>query len=141
MSQNPEKELEVFLASKPAWMQRFLLTGVGSLNHDDIREWCNNFHECQRVTGEYERILQQIPAKWKEYRKRQKLEAKPLIQSLVPKATPGRKLNRELAEQIWTLDAEGKTNQEIQQTLKERGVNISLEAVESYLKNRRRARK
>lgn len=141
VSQNPEKELEVFLASKPAWMQRYFQTGLGSLNQTEVIKWSNSVDEVFKLTSEYERILKQMPAKWKEYRKRQKLEAQRLLQYLVPKGTPGRKLNRELAKQIWALDAEGKTNQEIQQTLKEREVNISLEAVESYLKKRRRARK
>jgi hypothetical protein len=141
VSQNPEKQLEEFLASKPTWMQRFLQMSFGLLSPDDIREWGNNLDEAIGAKDEYERILQQTPDKWKEYRKRQKQEAQPLIQSLVPKATPGRKLKSELAEQIWALDAEGKTNQEILQTLRDRGVNLSLEAVESYLKKRRRARK
>jgi hypothetical protein len=57
------------------------------------------------------------------------------------KGKPGRKPNVKLAERIWALDAEGKTNREIQETLNTDGENLSLEAVESYLKKRRRARK
>ena len=140
MSKNPEKQLEEFLASKPEWMRRYFQKGMGSLNRDEIVETLQS-SEIITLTSEYKKILQLMPDKWKEYRKRQKLDAQPLIQILVPKATPGRKLNSELAEQIWKLDAEGKTNQEIQQTLKDRKVNLSLEAVESYLKKRRRARK
>jgi hypothetical protein len=59
----------------------------------------------------------------------------------INKGKPGRKQNVELAERIWALDAEGKTNREIQETLNTSGENRSLEAVESYLKKRRRARK
>jgi len=44
----------------------------------------------------------------------------------------------ELEQRIWKLDAEGKTNREIQQILSAEGVNRSLEAVEAYLKTRRR---
>ena len=59
----------------------------------------------------------------------------------IKKGKPGRKPNVELAERIWALDAEGKTNREIQETLNTSGENLSLEGVESYLKKRRRARK
>ena len=59
----------------------------------------------------------------------------------IKKGKPGRKLNVELAERIWALKAEGKTNREIQERLNASGKNLSLEAVESYLKKRRRARK
>jgi hypothetical protein len=90
VSKNPEKELEEFLASKPAWMQRFLQTSFGLLSPDDTQEWGNNLAEACGATDEYERILQLMPAKWKEYRKRQKAEAQPLIQMLVPKGKPGR---------------------------------------------------
>jgi hypothetical protein len=141
LSETPEKQLEEFLASAPAWKQRCLLTGFCSLNHDEIQEWSNNLDEDSRLTKEYERILQLMPAKWKEYRKRQKAEAQPLIQMLVPKGNAGRKQNVELAERIWALDAEGKTNRQIQATLNNSGEHLSLEAVESYLKKRRRAHK
>jgi hypothetical protein len=59
----------------------------------------------------------------------------------IKKGKPGRKPNVKLAERIWALDAEGKKNREIQETLHTSGENLSLEAVESYLKKRRRARK
>lgn len=107
MSHNPEKELEEFLASTPAWMQRCLLTGFGSLNHDEIREWSNNLDEDFRLTKEYERILQQIPAKWRAYRKRLKAEAQPLIQSLVPKGKAGRPRRTALAQEAVELQQRG----------------------------------
>jgi hypothetical protein len=138
VSKNPEKELEEFLASKPAWMQRFFQTRFGSLSPDDIQEWCNNFDEVCRAKDEYERILQLIPAKWKAYRKRLKQEAQGFSQLLVPKGQAGRKRNEELAERIWQLDADGKSNLEIHCVLRAEGINLSLEGVESYLKSRRK---
>jgi hypothetical protein len=59
----------------------------------------------------------------------------------IKKGKPGRKPNVELAERIWALDAEGKTNLEIREALNTSGEHRSLEAVESYLKKRRRAGK
>jgi hypothetical protein len=90
LSETPEKQLEEFLASKPAWMQRFLQTSIGLLSPDDTQEWGNNLGEAMRAKDEHERILQLMPAKWKEYRKRQEAEAQPLIQLLIPKGKPGR---------------------------------------------------
>jgi hypothetical protein len=57
------------------------------------------------------------------------------------KGKRGRKPKLELAERIWALKAEGKKNVEIQKILNASGESLSLEAVESYLKTRRRARK
>ena len=56
----------------------------------------------------------------------------------IKKGKPGRRPNVDLAERIWALDAEGKTNREIRETLKANGLSTSLEAVEAYLKTRRR---
>jgi len=50
----------------------------------------------------------------------------------------GRKPNVELAERIWTLHDAGKTSPEIRKALATGGVNLTLEAVEAYLKTRRR---
>jgi len=59
----------------------------------------------------------------------------------IEEGKPGRKPNVKLAERIWALDEAGKTNREIHETLKSKGLSISLEAVEAYLKTRRRPRK
>jgi hypothetical protein len=98
LSKTPEKQLEKFLASKPAWMQRFLQTSFGLLSPDDTQEWGNNLDEAMRAKDEYERILQLMPATWKEYRKRQKAEAQQLIQMLVPKGQAGRPLDSKAQE-------------------------------------------
>jgi hypothetical protein len=74
-------------------MRRFLQTSFGLLSPDDTQEWGNNLDEAMRAKDEYERILQLMPAEWKEYRKRQKAEAQPLIQLLVPKGNAGRPLD------------------------------------------------
>jgi len=141
LSKNPEMQLEEFLASTPVWMQRCLLTGFGSLNQDEIREWSNNLDEVIRLTGEYERILQLLPAKWKEYRKRQKREAQHILQYLVPKGKAGRKRNDELAERIWALADAGNTSRQIQAALKKNEINLAQEGIEYYRKTQRRPRK
>jgi hypothetical protein len=106
----PEKQLEEFLASKPEWIRRYFQKGMGSLNQDELVEMLQS-GEIITLTSEFERILQQIPDKWKAYRKRHEWEAKQLLRYLVPKA--------------------------IQMHLKADDVSLSLEGVEAYLKTRR----
>jgi hypothetical protein len=101
-------------------------------------------HTADELRPRFERILQHCgPAKWKRYcdnaKAARSASADPFVR--MPRRKPGRKLNCDLAERIWALDAAGKKNHEIQETLKASGENLSLEAVESYLKKRRRARK
>ena len=102
MSKSPEAQLEEFLASKPAWMQKYLQTGFASLNQDDIQEWCNNLDDVCRLKDEYERTLQLIPAKWREYRKRLKRDHVRVSnyesQLLVPKGTAGRPIDSKAKE-------------------------------------------
>ena len=50
----------------------------------------------------------------------------------------GRKEQCELFQRILSLKTEGKTSAKIQETLEYEGRSISIEAVESYLKTRRR---
>ena len=56
------------------------------------------------------------------------------------KRRPGRKEERELAAQIYSLRAEGKTVPQIRRILAKKGKNCSCEAIESYLKSRRKQR-
>jgi hypothetical protein len=63
------------------------------------------------------------------------------IEIAVGKVKRGRPVRDELSEQILALDAEGKTNQEIHETLSASGEHLSLEGVEAYLKTRRRSLK
>lgn len=88
MSKSPEKELGEFLASKPAWMEKALQGDFSSVPLG--LESSNNLDKVNELTPEYERILQQIPAEWKKYRKKLKQNYQRLAQTMVPKAKPGR---------------------------------------------------
>lgn len=59
-----------------------------------------------------------------------------LVELAKPK--PGRKQERELAERIWRLKAEGKTVPQIRTILASEGTHKSSEAIASYLKARRK---
>jgi predicted YcjX-like family ATPase len=107
LSMNPEKVLEEFLAPLPAWMQRTLQQGFPSLTQAEISEWWRNPDEVQHLTDEYERILQQIPKKWREYRKRLKQEARIFDRFLVPKGTAGAPQKKELAQKAAVLQRQG----------------------------------
>jgi hypothetical protein len=107
LSGNPEKELEAFLAPLPAWMQRTLQQGFPSLTQVEILEWWRNPDEVLNLTDEYERILQQIPKRWREYRKRLKQEARVFDQFVVPKGTAGAPQKKELAQKAALLQRQG----------------------------------
>jgi hypothetical protein len=101
----PEKELKKFLASKPAWMQRVLQEDFSSFSRDENLEWINNQDRVYELRHEYQRILQQIPATWREYRK--KLMRNSLDRLLVPEGRPGRPTKSALAEEAAGLQRAG----------------------------------
>jgi hypothetical protein len=119
LSGNPERELEAFLAPLPAWMQRTLQQGFPSLSQAEISEWWRNPDEVLNLTDEYERILQQIPKRWREYRKRLKQEARVFDQFLVPKGKPGAPRKDSLARGAAVLHRQGKNFPQIAAALNE----------------------
>jgi hypothetical protein len=96
VSKNPDKELEEFLASKPAWMRRYFQNGIGYLNQDELVEMLQN-GEIITLTSEYEKILQQMPVKWRDYRRRLKRENK-IFDLLIPKGKAGRPVDNKAGE-------------------------------------------
>lgn len=107
MSRNPEKELEEFLTPLPAWMRRFFQEGFPALVQSEIADSARNLDEVFRLKAEYERILQQIPVKWRKYRERLKREGRQTAQYearfLVPKGKPGAPRKTELAQEAALL--------------------------------------
>lgn len=116
MPKNPELELEEFLVSVPAWMRRTFETGFPSLSQAEIAQWFGNYDELSRLQREYERILQLIPVKWREYRKRLKREAHQSFQFeskfLIPKEKLGRPLDSK-AQKYFELHSSGVSCREI----------------------------
>jgi hypothetical protein len=157
-----ENELNAFLAGLPAYQLKYLEQGYSSLTPEDIQrfnEWFENSeewlsapspdekliaHSLPVIAEMYRLILAQAPVKLKERRKQKEREMRGDLRSFIEiaigKVKRGRNARDELAEQIWTLDAGGKTNQEIRETLSASGEHLSLEGVEFYLKTRRRPR-
>lgn len=141
MCNEPEKQLENFLASIPEWMRRFFQNGYGALSGSELSE-CTFNGDVSPRRAEYEAILQRMPARWKAYRKRVERE---LVANFLPlfvsRGKPGRKRNDKVAERIWSLTDAGNTSRGIQAALKNDGINLTLEGIESYRKTRRRPRK
>jgi hypothetical protein len=142
---SPEKELEEFLAPLSVLMRRILQYDYSSLDDPSISQeeklqWITNQDKESELRPKYEAILQRNPAEWTEYCQRAKRIDKAMAQQfrIAPRGKPGRKPETELAERIWKLDVEGRANREIQQILNAEGKRLSLEAIESYLKTRRR---
>ncbi|MGA2569627.1 MAG: hypothetical protein ABSF23_03840 [Terracidiphilus sp.] len=163
VSIHAENELDAFLAGLPAYQRKYLEQGISSLTREDTHQLNEWFRESEIwlsapnpdekliagslpvIAETYRLLLAQAPLKLKERRKREEREIRGVIRSFIEIAVGnikrGRKPRDELAEQIWALDAEDKTNQEIRETLSASGEHLSLEGVESYLKTRRRPRK
>lgn len=143
MSDDAERELAAFLAGLPDYQRKALNEEGLSLTPDEWRlftDWLSTSDNFETLYKEHIRLLRHVPARMKEYRKRviRQHGAGSADALNIPKGNPGRKPNAILAERIWELDAAGKSNREIRETLNAGGENLSLEAVESYLKNRRR---
>jgi hypothetical protein len=98
VSNAPETQIEEFLASKPKWIWRYFQKGIGSLNQDELVEMLQS-DEIITLTSEYEKILQQMPIKWREYRKRLKRENS-VFDSLLPKGNPGRPVDSKAREYL-----------------------------------------
>jgi hypothetical protein len=107
VAKSPQQELEEFLASKPAWMQRALQHGESSLTRGEWTELINCGDELSRQRTEYERILQFIPAKWREYRKMRKREAQQMLHVLLPQGKPGAPRKDDLAREAERLQQRG----------------------------------
>jgi hypothetical protein len=163
VSTHAEKGLDAFLAGLPSYQRKYLEHGISSLTREDTQqfnEWLRKSEEWlsapnpdeELIAGSlpviaetYRLLLAQAPLKLKERRKREEREMRGRLRSFIEiaigRVKRGRKARDELAERIWALDAEGKTNQEICEALSASGENLSLEGVESYLKTRRRSRR
>lgn len=157
MSKQGKADLERFLASLPIYQRKFLEHGFSSLTPPE-KEQFNNWLERGGspliplvttpvlplvISALHWAKLSQMDAMVKRYRKIAKEELWKDYQSfleVLPKAKLGRPENVEVCQTIWKLHADGMTNRQIQNALKDKGKNLSLEAVESYLKTRRRSR-
>lgn len=135
MAKSPQQELEEFLASKPAWMQRALQHGESSLTRGEWTELINCGDELSRQRTEYERILQLIPAKWREYRKMRKREAQQMLHVLLPQGKPGAPRKDDLAREATALHQAGKNYPQAAAVLSEKHQKpITPEAVRKLIK-------
>jgi hypothetical protein len=142
-AQEGKNELDAFLASRPPWMQRFFQFGFGSLDQNEILEWTNGLNEVFSSKSEYERILRQIPVKWRDYCKRLKREARQSFQFeaqfLVPKGKAGAPRKDELAQQAGLLQGNGMSLPQIATQLNktlEEGNKTNADALRKLLKRR-----
>ena len=167
MAQSPEQELAEFIAPLPQSLQKILWHDHSSMTDLEWAEWVHSkspftadqLQELKATTGwqpqtyprtadelrpGFEAILRRCDrAEWKRYcdnaRAARRADADSHV--LMPRGEPGRKPNDELAERIWALTDAGNTSREIQTALKNDGINLSQDGIESYRKTRRRPRK
>jgi hypothetical protein len=114
VTKKAQKELEEFLASKPAWMQRVLQAVFSFSSREEELEWIANQDKVIEQQPEFERILRQIPAQWQAYRKRLKQQSQPMLRmmGMLPKGMPGR-LPDSKAEKYFALHANDASYREI----------------------------
>jgi hypothetical protein len=104
-SKNPEIE---FLDSLPVWLRKACEEGLSNFTEAEMAEWVKNQdYACDKIC-EYERILRRIPAKWSEYRKRNKLEGAKAFVYFLPPNPEGRPRN-EIYPNAAKLMQEGKS--------------------------------
>ncbi len=163
MAQSPEQQLAEFMAPLPQWLQKALWHDYPSMTPLESEHWLDSVspftveqleelkatagwqterypYTAEELRPEFEKILQRCsPTMWNRYCDNARAGLK--VHAQMPRRNRGRKPNDDLAGRIWALKAEGKKNLEIQKILNASGESLSLEAVESYLKKRRRARK
>ena len=138
-----ERELEEFLSSLPAYKRKvFELYTIPMTMEEVAQSLAEPLPEAGQVDEleeRYMQLLERIPEKAKWYKRRHKKIFGAFSPGMpMPNVKRGRKPNMELAERIWLLRKSGKTNPEIQKILAAEGENRTLEAVEAYLKTRRR---
>lgn len=144
-----ERELEEFLSSLPAYKRKVFELYTTPITTEECDQL---FAESLRQAGQdgqddqlterYMQLLERIPEKAKWYKKRHKEIFGAFSPGMpMPKIKRGRKPNEKLAARIVSLHDSGKTSPEIQKILEAEGENLTLEAVEAYLKTRRRKAK
>jgi hypothetical protein len=114
VSKNPEKELEEFLASLPAYKRKELEQGCSSFTQDERNEWvrdlvADNAESAAALQREYLRLVERIPKKVREYRER---EIRDWVQnmtalSLLPANPEGRPRKDDLADEAALLKKSG----------------------------------
>lgn len=138
-----EKALEEFLSGLPSYKRKVFELDFESLTQDEVTltvaEPLREAGQVDEFEARYMQLLEQIPERAKWYKRRQKEifgEFSPGMP--MPKIKRGRRPNVELAELIWSLHDSGKTSPEIQKILAAKSWNLTIQAIEAYLKTRRR---
>lgn len=131
-----EVELATFLESQPSWLRKCLQLDFAFTNEEGLA-WSNSGNEHSRAKEEYERLLQRVPHKWREYRE----ELKRRALSNLPEAHPGAPRKDALAEEAGELQASGKSYAQIAIALNEKygPETTKKEAIRKLLKSRQRS--
>jgi hypothetical protein len=114
---SPEEELEQFLAAQPSWLRKILLLD-SSLTTDEQATWIASdwWQEGGKVEEEYLRLLQRVPNRWREHRR--KVAGNAL--STLPSAQSGRPRKDLLAEEAKHLHEAGKSYAEVADILRDK---------------------
>ncbi len=137
---DPERELANFLAAQPPWRRKWF-QGNYSWTTGEIVDWSEaDWREDQPAREEYEKILQKLPEKWRDYRRKLRRVAISTAVSTIPPAKPGRPRKDSLAGEALALQKAGKSYAQIAVLINHKyGAVTTPEAVRKLLSSRRRA--
>jgi len=144
----PEKRIESFLAQQPSWARKALHGQNLSLEEMSALLQPDGYEILGKVRDEYLQLLQQCPAKLREYRKLQrKLGGEAALFGL-PLVPPGAPRQDTFAQEAAELERAGMSQPKIALTLNRRYPNrkdckghkhpFTAEAVRKMLRRRRR---
>lgn len=107
-----EKGLDAFLAALPAYQRKQFEPGISSFTQEEMNQWAawmaTTPEQFDGLLQEYLRLLQRVPARLREYLKRQKREYGPFSSALnLPKIPAGAPRKDALANEAAQLKKAG----------------------------------
>ena len=132
-----EAELATFLESQPSWLRKCLQLDL-SFTREEGLAWANSGHQYLQEREKYERLLQRVPHKWREYRELLKRQAL----ARLPQARPGAPRKDALAGEAAELLACGKSYAQIAIVLNEQHgpETTTKEAIRKLLNSRQQSK-
>ena len=115
MSKSPETDLEEFLASLPSYKRKQFERGFSSFTHEEWTQWIEWMttapEQFDELWQEYSRLLQRVPAKLREYRKRMMREnGRSLTEAILRGIPAGRPRSDALAKEAVELKQQHRIN-------------------------------
>jgi hypothetical protein len=145
VSNDAEKDLSAFLAALPAYKRKQFEQGLSSFTQEEWNQWIEWMaaapEQFDELWQEYSRLLQRVPAKLREYRKRMMREnGRSLTEAILPGIPAGRPRKDALAKEAVELKLRMNVPQIATELNKRHGKDTTTPAAIAKLIKRYRAR-